>query len=293
VQAHLHKVQLKHKLHRLPDLRFEAVELEAVALEDRLGTGSDADVAKDRRNLSGVYRGRGHKDVEGDGEEPEGGDVELAGLRENKHQHLSEEGGKKGTTTHQSHNRPNRPLDVHAVISVHRDQARLTTDRREIDEGPVIVHDLLEVLETVREHPVEFAREDGRVAGDDALALKVEVCVRTIERATGNQEREESETNLVQRNLEQHVPRPLHPKELARDEDQVLLRQQAHVLLPENAGKRRGEVDVGGGFFLDRLNDAALAAGDDVVELVVDFADFGVEAGLAQGREGQFRLCEV
>jgi hypothetical protein len=98
----------------------------------------------------------------------------------------------------------------------------------------------------------------------------------------GQRREKGEETNLVQRNLKQHIPRPLHPKELSRNEDQVLLCQQTHVLLTQDAGKRRGEVDVRGGFFLNRLNDATFPTGDDVVEFVVDLAYFGVQTGLCR-----------
>lgn len=176
--THLDKVELQHQLHRLPNLRLQPMKLEAVTLEDGFGAGSNADVAKDGRDLSGVDRGRGHEDVEGDGEEPEGGDVELAGLKVRVRlvSFRSMEGKKEGRRgrTHQSHNRSNSPLDVDAVVTVNRDQTRLTPDGREVDESSVVVHDLLEVFEAIREHPVELAREDGRVAGDDALALRAE-----------------------------------------------------------------------------------------------------------------------
>lgn len=79
--THLDKVELEHELHRLPHLVLEAMELEAVALEDGFGSGGDADMAKDRRDLSRIEARRRHEDVESDGEEPERCDVKLAGLQ--------------------------------------------------------------------------------------------------------------------------------------------------------------------------------------------------------------------
>ena len=57
------------------------------------------------------------------------------------------------------------------MVALDRDKARLTSDGWEVDEGAVVVHVLLNLLEPVREHPVELAGQDRRVARDDALAL--------------------------------------------------------------------------------------------------------------------------
>lgn len=168
--THLDKVELEHELHRLPHLVLEAMELEAVALEDGFGSGGDADVTEDRRNLRRVEARRRHEDVESDGEKPERCDVKLAGLREPAVSTWSL--ARDTEMTYESHDRTNRPLDVDAVISVNRNEAGLAPDRRKVDKGPVVVHDLLDVLEAVGEHPVELARQDGRVARDDAFTLR-------------------------------------------------------------------------------------------------------------------------
>lgn len=81
---------------------------------------------------------------------------------------------------------------------------------------------------------------------------------------------------LVNRNLEKHIPGPLHAKEFARDRDEVLLGQQSRVALTEHARKRRGKVYIRGSLFLNVLDDTALPTRDDVVQLVIDLANFRV-----------------
>lgn len=185
-------------------------------------------------------------------------------------------GSRDTEQTHESHDRTNRPLDVDAVISVNRDEAGLAPERRKVDKGPVVVHDLLDVLEAVGEHPVELARQDGRVARDDAFTLRRRATKVQSESPTPQEY--QSATDLVQRDLEEHVARALHAEELAGDKDQVLLREEAEVLLADDARQRSREVNVGRRLLLDGLDDTSLATGDGVVELVVDLADFGMEA---------------
>lgn len=48
----------------------------------------------------------------------------------------------------------------------------------------------------------------------------------------------------------------------------------------KNANERSRKVDVGGGLFLNALNDLTLSSRDDGLEFVVDLADFSVQAGL-------------
>lgn len=84
----------------------------------------------------------------------------------------------------------------------------------------------------------------------------------------------------MKRNLEEHVPRALHAEELARDEDEVLLRLKRTRFSTDDPGQRRREVNVRRRLFLNRLHDAAFAARDDVVELVIDLTHFGVETAL-------------
>ena len=48
---------------------------------------------------------------------------------------------------------------------------RAAADWGESDVGAVVSLEGLDVVEPVGEHPVEFAGEDGDVAGDDRLAL--------------------------------------------------------------------------------------------------------------------------
>lgn len=54
-----------------------------------------------------------------------------------------------------------------------------------------------------------------------------------------------------------------------------------------DAAQRRREVDVGSRLLLDRLDDVPLAPGEDRVQLVVDRARLGVQAGLAETRRAR------
>ncbi len=73
------------------------------------------------------------------------------------------------------------------------------------------------------------------------------------------------ETHLVERDLEEHIPRSLDAKEFSSNEDEVLLGQQRRILRPEYARERCRKVDVGPRILVDRLDDAALPPRDDVV----------------------------
>lgn len=83
-QAYLYKIQFKDEVNGSSYFGFEAMKLEAVALEDGLCSRGNRDVAEDAGNLRGIDRGRWHKHVERNGEEPKGGDVELASLNEGR-----------------------------------------------------------------------------------------------------------------------------------------------------------------------------------------------------------------
>ena len=77
-------------------------------------------------------------------------------------------------------------------------------------------------------------------------------------------------------NLEEHISSSLNTKEFASDEDQVLFRLKGASLAANDTRERCREVDVRSRFLLNCLNDASFATRDDVVELVVDLADFRV-----------------
>ena len=48
----------------------------------------------------------------------------------------------------------------------------MTAEGREVDESSIIVHDLLEVVQSIREHPVEFSGKNSSVSRNDAFALQ-------------------------------------------------------------------------------------------------------------------------
>ncbi|KAI3479935.1 hypothetical protein L1887_57922 [Cichorium endivia] len=78
----LDEVEIEQRRDGGAHLGFEAVDLEAVALEDDLGAGGAADVLEHGRDLRRVEVGlRWHVDVKADGQKPEGKRLELA--REN------------------------------------------------------------------------------------------------------------------------------------------------------------------------------------------------------------------
>ena len=77
----MNHVQLEHHHHCRPNFLFQPVKLKAVALEHQFAPRRVRYPLEDRLHLSGVETSLGHQDVKGYGEEPEGGDVELAGLR--------------------------------------------------------------------------------------------------------------------------------------------------------------------------------------------------------------------
>lgn len=83
--------------------------------------------------------------------------------------------------------------------------------------------------------------------------------------------------------MKQHVSRPLDTKEFASDEDQVLLGRQSRILWSEYSGDRRRKVYVRRRVLLNRLNYASLTARDDIVQFVVNLADFRMESGLRTG----------
>jgi hypothetical protein len=67
----------------------------------------------------------------------------------------------------------NCSLDVDPVVAVNRDQAGLTADGREIDKGAIVVHRLPDLIQPAGEHPIELARKNGGVSGNDAFALSI------------------------------------------------------------------------------------------------------------------------
>lgn len=97
-RTHLDELELEHEMDRRPDFSFEAMQLEAIALEHGFRARGRGDVAKNGRNLRRVDRRRGHEDVERDGEEPKTRDVELARLHSG-HQFADRRApGRKGRT---------------------------------------------------------------------------------------------------------------------------------------------------------------------------------------------------
>lgn len=50
------------------------------------------------------------------------------------------------------------------MVTVDRDQASRAAERREVDEGGIVVHNALQLLGSIRDHPVQFAGKDGRVS---------------------------------------------------------------------------------------------------------------------------------
>lgn len=177
------------------------MHLEAVALEDDLRSGEVGDPLKRRLHLRRVDGCRRHEDIERDGKEPERGDVELTDLSETKRkgEKLSDafESRTKRVNgmrkTHQSHDASNRPLDVDSLISVDADETRLASDDGEGDEGRVVGHDGLQLLESFGDEPVELPREDRRISRDDTLAL-IETRERTNKAGQQTRKRRENET---------------------------------------------------------------------------------------------------
>ena len=73
--------------------------------------------------------------------------------------------------THQSHQASDSALNVDPMIAKDRDKARLRPNRWSLDIRAVIVHDLLDLVDSFRQKPVQLAREDCGITGDDQAAL--------------------------------------------------------------------------------------------------------------------------
>lgn len=91
---------------------------------------------------------------------------------------------------------------------------------------------------------------------------------------------------LIGRNLKQHIASTLDAKELAGDPNDVGCTRRAargnrDINIRANKPlKWRRVIDVGPGLFLDRLEHAALLACHDCMQLLINFAVFGVKATL-------------
>lgn len=81
-----------------------------------------------------------------------------------------------------------------------------------------------------------------------------------------------------------HLPRSLHAKELAGDEDEILLGAERRIRAKE-CRVRSGKVDVGRGFLLDRSDDRSLSTCNEIVQLVVDLDDLGMQSTLLDTSE--------
>ena len=62
------------------------------------------------------------------------------------------------------HDSPNGALYVDLMIAKNRDQTGRAAERREHDEGAIVVHDGLEVIGAFKNHPIKFARKNGRIS---------------------------------------------------------------------------------------------------------------------------------
>jgi hypothetical protein len=77
----------------------------------------------------------------------------------------------RGDGTNENHDAPDGSLDGDSLITEDADETGLTANWRESNEGSVVGHDGLDLLEAFGQHPVELAWQDRRVPRDDALAL--------------------------------------------------------------------------------------------------------------------------
>jgi len=102
---------------------------------------------------------------------------------------------------------------------------------------------------------------------------------------------------LGQRNLIQHVPRPLHTEKFTCDPDHILrvskvgTTRRGRVRANEPL-KGRGKVDVSSCFLLDRLKCRSFSPCDNGMKFLVNLADFGMEAAL-KGRASWERYNEI
>lgn len=117
-------------------------------------------------------------------------------------------------------------------------------------------------------------------------------------------------TDLADRQLVQHVPRPLYSKELASDPYDVLTLTHSRCrcgirndIRTDQGLQGRGKVNVCRGLLLNALKDVSLSTCDDRMELLVDLAHFGMKTALralirqkevkrkSKGYDGRVRLA--
>lgn len=58
------------------------------------------------------------------------------------------------------------------MVPVHRDQARRASEGREVNKSCIVADNRLEIVCAVGHHPIQLARQDRRVSGNDRLALQ-------------------------------------------------------------------------------------------------------------------------
>lgn len=162
-----------------------------------------------------------------------------------------------GVLTYELHNGPNSSLDVDAMVTVNRNQARLRSDDWEIDKRAIVVHGLLDLFQALRKHPVELSGQNCSVPRNDAFALQQSISADVAIAALI--------AHLMHRHLKQHISCSLHAKELASDKNQILLRQQSRHFGTQHARERRRKVNVGPSLLLDGLYNAAFPTSDNVV----------------------------
>lgn len=66
------------------------------------------------------------------------------------------------------------------MVAIDGDEGGLTSDCGEVDKSPIVVHRLLEFLESIGEHPIEFPWKNRRVPRDNALALRKGIGLETL-----------------------------------------------------------------------------------------------------------------
>lgn len=89
--------------------------------------------------------------------------------------------------------------------------------------------------------------------------------------------------HLIQRNLIQHISRPLHTKKLASNPDSVGAVSKCSRscrISGKDALQRGRKVDICGRFFLDSLYYMSFLARNDRVHFMVYFANLSVKATL-------------
>lgn len=238
--THLNKTDVSNVGNTAPQIRLSTIKLEAIIPKDDLRrTPSDgSQVLEKGWDLRRVDRVRGQKKIE----------VRRKEIKLRRHMMSSLSGQvsvvfrhASNPSSYQEHDCANRSMYVYSFIAVDADDARLATKRRELEVSGVIRHDSLEVVQALCEHPIELARDDGAVAGDNRLAFGVG-------------------------HLEEHVSGALDTKELARDPNDVFGAPWGlGIPTSKETLELFGKVDVRGSLFLDVLDGRSLASGDDGV----------------------------